>query len=452
MIQIIIPMAGLGTRFTSFGFKTNKYLLPINVEKQPMIELAITSLNVKTPCKYFFIINEENGHNESLRNLLSDICKKYNLIFEILSVSKLTEGPASTVNIVRDVINEEYPILVSNSDQILENWNFENFLKTSEKYYGCVLTYTPNYNLEIGKTDKHSFIHIGENGTVDECREKIILSDKALVGVHYFKTAKIFFDAYDYMVKNNIRAPNGEFYLSLCYQSMIETNKTVGYHDLNINEYFWPVGEPDDYFHYLYKNGGYSDYKERLQDESILFSNGISLIKYKRSSDFIVKNPGLIILIKGNAYTYNTKNIEKNKKIEKYEITNMDLILENECEYISIKCNEYQPKEKIDIYNSSDFIRHWIVGDFKPSIFKTKQFEIGLPTHKKGEKWDFHYHENIDEINVLLEGNITINNKPIHRGDIFYIQRNQLTCPNFLESSRFLCIKNTSIIGDKICL
>lgn len=257
MLQVVIPMAGLGTRFTSCGFKTNKYLLPINIKLQPMIELAITSLNISEPCKYFFIINEEQGYNQNLRTILDEICKKYGFLYEIHSVSKLTEGPASTVAVIRGVLDLLQPIIVSNSDQVLENWNFNHFINTCKNYDGCVLAYEPNYKLEIGSKDKHSFVRISETGQVIECREKIVLSKKALVGVHYFSSAAVFFDAYDYMVINNMRAPNGEFYLSLCYQSMLEMGKTVGIHDIQPNEKYWPVGEPDDYFKYLYSVGGY---------------------------------------------------------------------------------------------------------------------------------------------------------------------------------------------------
>ena len=143
MLQIIIPMAGLGTRFTSYGFKTNKYLLPINIDLQPMIELAITSLAIyeSGDKKYFFIINEEEGYNQTLRTLLANICQKYGFKYEIKSVSNLTEGPACTVASIRDILDPESPIIVSNSDQVLENWKYKNFIKTCKLYYGCILTY-----------------------------------------------------------------------------------------------------------------------------------------------------------------------------------------------------------------------------------------------------------------------------------------------------------------------
>jgi dTDP-glucose pyrophosphorylase len=270
MLQVVIPMAGLGSRFTDYGFKTNKYLLPINIDLQPMIELSIITLNISVPCKFFFIINEEQGVNENIRKLLSQICKKYGYDYHISSVSRLTEGPASTVNIVRDVIDKNEPLIVSNSDQVLEQWDFIRFITISDKYDGCVLTYKPNYDLQVGATDKHSFIHINENGQIDECREKIVLSEKALVGVHYFKKALYFFEAYDYMVDKNIRAPNGEFYLSLCYQSMIELGHNIGYCDMDDSkEKYYPVGEPTDYFNYLQTNGGYKHFPIELVNYEI---------------------------------------------------------------------------------------------------------------------------------------------------------------------------------------
>jgi dTDP-glucose pyrophosphorylase len=56
-IQVVIPMAGIGSRFKTYGFKKNKYLLPINTDLNPMIETAIDSLGINVPCKYYFIIN-----------------------------------------------------------------------------------------------------------------------------------------------------------------------------------------------------------------------------------------------------------------------------------------------------------------------------------------------------------------------------------------------------------
>jgi dTDP-glucose pyrophosphorylase len=451
VLQVVIPMAGIGSRFKNYGFKTNKYLLPINLELQPMIELAIISLNISVPCEYFFIINEQDGYDENLRNVLRSISEKYHFNYRIVSVYKLTEGPACTVARAINVLNMEQPMIVSNSDQILD-WDFNKFLKNCEKYDGCVLTYKPNYPLKMGLNDKHSFARVNEiTNTVEECREKVVISDKALVGVHYFKETKTFFDAYDYMKQNNIRDPNGEFYLSLIYQSMIEKHYTVGISDLNLStEYFYPTGEPDDYFHYLYTIGDYEHITYNLNKNELIHKlNEHYSIKYcEEVSNKVIQNNGLILLLKGEGCTdYGLQSIKP------FQITNDNIITQSLVEFIHIQLSELN-NDMIEkkIWNIHDFTRGWFIGDFLPSIIKTKNYEIALLTHLKDEQWDYHYHEKSDEINFLINGKMRINDRIITERQVFYIPKKQIACPQFLENCKILCIKFPSVIGDKYCL
>ena len=393
-----------------------------------MIELAITSLNINIPVKYFFIINEEYNNYDEIFN----ICKKYIIIFEIHTVKLLTEGPACTVASIKDFLDLQEPIIISNSDQVLENWNFEKFYETCLDYDGCVLTYTQSYELIINKSDKHSFIHINNNNIIDECREKIILSDQALVGVHYFKKAQYFFDAYDYMIMNNMRAPNNEFYISLCYQSMIELKQKIGYHKIQENEFFWNTGEPKDYFNYLYNKGNYNKEIETITKDIILFSNANFYIKYLKNIKGFIINNGLIIILNDNI------------------ITTKDIAIKDNCDIIVIiYSDKYNIKKDYDL---SNYKAGWIIGDFEPSIIKTKDFEVGILTHKKNEKWDYHYHAFVNEINILIEGSMLLNEIEIYKNQLFYIPKKQIASPIFLEDCKVLCIKTPSIIGDKVCL
>ena len=241
-------MAGLGSRFTSYGFKANKYLLPVNFNLTPMIYEAVKTIGAPSNTKFIFIIR--NDQVESVKPVLLSM-KLEN--FKIHIIDKLTEGPASTVYESRHLLETEESLIVSNSDQVLK-WNYDSFIKTSERYDGCVLTYTPNYEVVLGKTDKHSFIKTDQNGLITQVAEKVVLSRDALVGVHYYKKARYFVEAYEYMVANNIRAPNGEYYLSNSYQALLDNGCTVGSHHLKEGEEFWPVGEPMDYFSFLKQN------------------------------------------------------------------------------------------------------------------------------------------------------------------------------------------------------
>jgi len=344
VLQVIIPMAGIGSRFKEYGFKQNKYLLPINKNLTYMIELAIISLSINVPCKYFFIINEENGYDLKLRNILTEICKKNNFLYDISSVNKLTEGPACTVNTIRYLLDMNEPLLISNSDQVL-NWDFNKFLNTSNNFDGCVLTYKPDYQLIYGSQDKHSFIHINLiTGNVDECREKIVLSDKALVGTHFIKKAYIYFESYDYMIKNNIRAPNGEFYISLVYQSMLENNFTMTYYNLNENENetYWAVGEPNDYFNYLYNRGNYIMTIKNINESSILLDDDLK-IEYIKNFDNFTNESENEKIIDLNTYQINYFNMY-NKDVIK--ITS-DSIKNN---ILQIYILRYRKEEKIKFF------------------------------------------------------------------------------------------------------
>jgi len=413
MLQVVIPMAGIGSRFRDYGFKMNKYLLPINIQLQSMIEMAITSLNINIPAKYFFIFNEEYNNKNELFRILDNIT---NNKYEIHSVKSLTDGPACTVASIKDYLDFDKPIIISNSDQVLENWNFEEFYKTCLNYDGCVLTYTPSYELIINNYDKHSFVHINKNNIVDECIEKIVLSDQALVGVHYFKKAQYFFDAYDYMIMKNMRAPNNEFYLSLCYQSMIELKQKIGYHKIQENETFWNTGEPKDYFNYLYNRGNYNKKIEAITKDIILFSNERYCISYLKNIKGFIENKGLIITLNDNIITFD------------------DIDLNDYCDIVIIA--------SADGYNSKR--KEWIM--------TTKDYEVDILTYKKNEKIDYYYNTYIDEINILIDGNMLLNEITIYKDQLFYIPHNQVISLKFLEDCKILCIKIPSKIGDKICL
>ena len=116
-------------------------------------------------------------------------------------------------------------------------------------YDGGVLTYIPDYEIKIGKPDKHSFVE-KQDGECTYFSEKIAVSTEALVGVHYFKSKKVFIDAYENMIECNERAPNGEFYMSLMYNSVLRNGGKVAAIPLQKNEKFFPVGDPENYFKY----------------------------------------------------------------------------------------------------------------------------------------------------------------------------------------------------------
>lgn len=93
----------------------------------------------------------------------------------------------------------------------------------------------------------------------------------------------------------------------------------------------------------------------------------------------------------------------------------------------------------------------WFVGNFNPTAY-TADFEVGYKFHKKGEKWDIHYHKVSDEITLLVKGKIKIQDTIIKDGDIFVIPSYEIADPEFLEDSYTVVVKTKSNTKDKYCL
>ncbi len=429
ILNIVIPMAGLGSRFKDYGFSINKYLLPVSKNLDTMISMAITSLvkdlDLKIRFRFIFIIRLcPDSDSDTTIKELEKICNKNNYLFEIKIINHLTEGPASTVYEAKDLLKEGGggPLIVSNSDQILD-WSINKFLDKCSNYDGCVLTYNPNYDLELGSIDKHSFVKfnvLGNNEIID-VQEKIVLSSTALVGVHYYKSSDIFIKSYEYCMKHNIKAPtNNEYYLSLTYKAMLKLGYIVGNYHIESSEHFYPVGEPDDYFLYL---------KNQYQNQD------------QNRNNYVIKN---------SLFSINVLNDIIGPVHDEVSViiygTYIEIFFENNKIEIKHKDFKFQNRNKFSI---NDYTRGWIIGNFEPSIFKTSDFEVGILTHKKNEKWPFHYHKESDEINILLKGSMMLNGSLKSSISRFDCNKNEIACPIFLEDCKILCIKIPSVKNDK---
>ena len=99
----------------------------------------------------------------------------------------------------------------------------------------------------------------------------------------------------------------------------------------------------------------------------------------------------------------------------------------------------------------STMTRGWFIGDFTPSVLRTSHFEVGLMSHKKGENYAPHLHNELDEYNLLVSGKMMINNEIIEEGEIFIIKKGMLTKSEFFEDCKIVCVKQPSIPSDKLC-
>jgi quercetin dioxygenase-like cupin family protein len=103
----------------------------------------------------------------------------------------------------------------------------------------------------------------------------------------------------------------------------------------------------------------------------------------------------------------------------------------------------------MEIHKLKDMKGGWFVGDFTPTAYNTKDFELCYKEHTKGEQWDTHYHKEGTEINLLLEGKMIIQNTELNSGDIFILHPYEIADPIFLEDCKVVILKTPSVPGDK---
>jgi len=99
--------------------------------------------------------------------------------------------------------------------------------------------------------------------------------------------------------------------------------------------------------------------------------------------------------------------------------------------------------------NVSDTHRGWVIGDFEPSLLRTKDFEVGILKHPKGEKWPAHYHKIATEYNILISGTMRLCDVELFPGNTFILEPNEIADPIFHEDCLIVCIKVPSNTSDK---
>ena len=232
-LNILIPMAGAGSRFEKAGYTFPKPL--IEVRKKPMIQVVVENLNMKA--NYIYVVQKSHREQYNLDALLSLItpgCK-------IVETEGMTEGAACTALLAKEHINSDAPLFFANSDQFVE-WDSNEFMyKMNETDAdGGIVSFTATH-------PKWSFAKVDEQGLVTEVAEKKPISDIATVGYYYWKHGSDFVKYAEQMINKNVRV-NNEFYVCPVFNEAIGDGKQI--RTFNVNG-MWGLGTPEDLNYYL---------------------------------------------------------------------------------------------------------------------------------------------------------------------------------------------------------
>jgi len=237
-MKIIIPMAGTGNRFVQQGYVDPKPLIRINGKR--IIEYILDMFNDAD--EFVFICNDVHLETTNMREVLLSL--KPNAT--IISMPQHKFGPVYTVQAVYDHIKDDEEVIVSYCDNP-HLWNRNDFETRmhSEKLDGCVMTHTGFHPHTLAST-KMAFVK-GKDGILEEIKEKACytddpMSEHASTGVYYFRKGSYIKKYFDETIKRNINY-NGEFYVTLVYNLLVEDGLRVGYYDTPFVTVF---GTPDE--------------------------------------------------------------------------------------------------------------------------------------------------------------------------------------------------------------
>ena len=234
-MNVLIPMAGRGSRFATQGYTFPKPL--IDVKGKPMIQVVTENLNIKA--NYTFIVQKEHYEKYSLQHLLNLIAPNCNIV----QVDGITEGAACTTLLAKEFIDNDEPLLMANSDQFVE-WDSNETLYafSNGNCDGGIITFPATH-------PKWSYAKLGEDGYVSEVAEKKPISEHATVGIYWWAKGSDYVKYAEQMIEKDIRV-NNEYYVCPVFNEAIGDGKKVRIKEIE-KEGMWGIGTPEDLNYFL---------------------------------------------------------------------------------------------------------------------------------------------------------------------------------------------------------
>ena len=233
-LNLVIPAAGLGSRFRAIGINTPKPLIP--VLDFPMIGWVIANFPLNDEDEIWIITRKEDQIPEQMKSTISKI---KNLI-HFIEIDELTDGSATTLQFALDQIPGNEAVLSANSDQFIST-DISEFIESvrNGNSDGQILTMTAT-------DSKWSYIERDSNREVINVVEKVVVSDEATVGVYGWKSAKIAKNSIAAMKKDGLRV-NGEFYVAPSYTYLLKNGGKIStYSAGDVETDVHGLGTPED--------------------------------------------------------------------------------------------------------------------------------------------------------------------------------------------------------------
>ena len=230
--NILVPMAGLGSRVIKEGFKVPKQI--INIKDKHLIDISLDCLNYKD-CNLIFVLRDEHVYNHHMDELL---IKKFGADISIVVLDQLTDGSVCSCLFAEQLIDNDAPLVIHTLD-IEFRPVFDPHVMETLDADGLILTFKSN-------STNYSYAQLDKDGNVIKTAEKKAISPNACVGIYGFKKGSDFCKYAREMIERDLRTKN-EFYISPLYNVLIEDGKKIVTEDVDKMHIF---GTPDEYHFY----------------------------------------------------------------------------------------------------------------------------------------------------------------------------------------------------------
>ena len=246
-MNILIPMAGDGSRFAKKGYTVHKPILPLTCRFSrkivPLVVGAVQDIPVdleRDDVNLLFIMRDFHMADGVDQELLRHFPRA-----KFIAIDALSDGQASTCLHARLQFDVDVPLMIAACDNGMDipRATFERRSRDAE---ALIFTFRGNESV-VENPESYGWVHAsGEIATNISIKLPISctpLEDHAVVGTFWFKNGRDFFTAADKMIAANDQI-NGEFYVDQIFKYLLDLGRDVRV--IEVDRYLcW--GTPEDY-------------------------------------------------------------------------------------------------------------------------------------------------------------------------------------------------------------
>lgn len=237
--MIVIPMAGLSSRFYKAGYDIPKYML--EAKGKSIFEHSVGSFSKYFSSKKFVFIIRNICDTKAFVKQRAELLgiKEY----DIVTLNSETRGQAETVALgLESYKDANKSITIFNIDTFRPGFLFPNLSDLGNGY------------LEVfkGSGCNWSYVKpIGNGSKISLTAEKNPISNLCCTGLYHFSHIKDFFEAYQaYASLSHDKWEKGELYVAPLYNFLINNGRDIHYNLIEREEVVF-CGTPEEYKDFL---------------------------------------------------------------------------------------------------------------------------------------------------------------------------------------------------------